>query len=145
MKKFLCFSVFAILVVFKSYSYDQNDLNDKEVVMFLKQFYSEYITSVSEDEPIISVKKTNALQRKYCTKQLLRRIPVLANKIDADPFLSAQDSNQDCLKTLSIKRHPKIKNQYIVSYVDIYSNTKFIVYLTIIKNNNTYQISDIHW
>lgn len=146
MKSRIYFYAFLLLVIFKSNCvYGQTSSDDKQVLGMLKTFYTEYMTTVSKDDPRVSLKKTQFLQKKYCTLKLLKRVPALSDQIDADPFLKAQDSSVDCLKTLTIKKDAKVLNQYIVSYVDVYSQTKFVIFLTVIKENNIFKISSIHW
>jgi len=80
----------------------------------LKEFYTNYITEVSNGaEP----KKILSLQKKYCTVALLKKIPKLIEQSDSDPFLKAQDSNTEFLKTLSLRKDLKKSNTYIVSYI----------------------------
>ena len=137
-----------LLVVLKSSCmYGQASSDEKQIIGMLKSFYTEYMTTLSKDDVRLSVKKIHSLQKTYCTQKLLKKLPMLSEQIDADPFLQAQDSNIDYIKTLSIVKSQKIFNQYIVSYIDIYSPNKIkvIIYLTIVKEKNGFKIDSIKW
>jgi len=145
MNKIIFLSLFTLLFMTGSSVYSQKISEEKQVIALLKEFYTIYMTTVANDQPLQSEKKIDSLKKKYCTKRLLLRLPTLANQIDADPFLNAQDSSIDCLKTLSVRKNPKAFNQFIVTYFDIYSQSKFIIYLTIVKENGNFKIDSIHW
>jgi len=127
--------------------YAQGSSDEKQIIGMLKSFYTEYMTTLSKDDVRLSVKKIHSLQKTYCTQKLLKELPMLSEQIDADPFLQAQDSNIEYIKTLSILKSQKIFNQYIVSYIDIYSPNKIkvIIYLTIVKEKNGFKIDSIKW
>jgi len=115
----------------------QKDSSDKQVVAMLKDFYTSYMTAFSDgaDE-----NKFAAIQKKYCTAALLKRVPKLAEQWDSDPFLKAQDSNVEYLKTLTVKKDLKKRDSYIVSY---YAVRTFVIHLLVIKQNESYKIDSV--
>lgn len=62
------------------------------------------------------VSKLDTLQRRFCTTNLLHKIPKLSKQLDADPFLKAQDSNIKFLKSLTVSKDLQKESHYIVSY-----------------------------
>ena len=115
----------------------QSNSSDKQALTMLKEFYTNYITEVSNGaEP----KKILSLQKKYCTVALLKKIPKLIEQSDSDPFLKAQDSNTEFLKTLSLRKDLKKSNTYIVSYI---ADKKIIINLEVVHENETFRIAEV--
>lgn len=115
----------------------QIETSDEEIMKMIKDFYTNYITENVKMPPDGS--KIFSLKKKYCTTYLLEKIN--NQELDYDPFLKAQDSNIEWLKTLIIKKDPSKKGFYEVSYTD---NTKQIVIkLTVIKQNESFKIDSI--
>lgn len=140
MKTKLSILFFALSIVFFSNwscARAQDSSSDKQILTMLKEFYTNYITEVSNGaEP----KKILSLQKKYCTSDLLKKIPKLIEQSDSDPFLKAQDSNTEFLKTLSIRKDLKKSNMYIVSYI---ADKKIIINLEVINENGTFKIAEV--
>jgi len=140
MKTKLSILFFALSIVFfsnLSFARAQSNSSDKQVLTMLKEFYTNYITVVSNGaEP----KMILSLQKKYCTSDLLKKIPKLIEQSDSDPFLKAQDSNTEFLKTLSIRKDLKKSNTYIVSYI---ADKKITINLIVIHENETFKIAKV--
>lgn len=106
----------------------------------LKQFYTEYITEILKTDP--SEKKLKSIKKQYCTAGLLSKIQSV--ELDYDPFLNAQDADEDWLKTLSVRKDPQRKKDgYIISLVDKDTETKTTVKLIVIKEKERYKIDAI--
>jgi hypothetical protein len=110
--------------------------NDQAVTM-LKEFYTSYITLVASDSN--TDKQLVSLQKKYCTVKLITRLPKILEQRDSDPFLNAQDSQVDYLKTLTVKRDVKKAGHYIVSY----DHGKIIINLTVVNVGSTCKIDSV--
>jgi hypothetical protein len=110
--------------------------NDQAVTM-LKEFYTSYITLVASDSN--SAKQLAALQKKYCTTKLITKLPKILEQRDSDPFLDAQDSQVDYLKTFTVKRDVKKAGHYIVSY----DHGKVIINLTVVNVGSTCRIDSV--
>lgn len=85
--------------------------------------------------------KINSIKKKYCTANLLRKIE--KDELDYDPFLNAQDSNIEWIKTLSVKKDTKENNLYYVSYKDTYNGTQIVIKLIVLKEKESYKIDAI--
>lgn len=106
----------------------------------LKQFYTEYIKEILKTEP--SEKKLHSIRKQYCTAGLLSKIQSV--ELDYDPFLNAQDADEDWLKTLSISKDPQRKKDgYIISLVDKDTQTKTTIKLLVVKEKERYKIDAI--
>lgn len=113
--------------------------NDAAVQM-LKEFYTKYITEITKTSP--STKKLNAIRKQYCTAGLLTRIKEI--EVDTDPFLNAQDADDNWLKTLSVsKDSQKSKGVYVVSFLDNESKEKITARLLVVKDGDDYKIDGI--
>jgi hypothetical protein len=119
----------------------QNNLPDTQAVKMLGDFYTSYMT---EFDNLSSGHKhrTDAILKKYCTASLINKIPKLADKLDSDPFLNAQDSDSSWVKSLVINKDLKTPGVYIVSYHDG-NNTNSIIHLLVIKQMESYKIADV--
>jgi hypothetical protein len=101
----------------------------------LKQFYTSYI-SADEESQLTLIKK------QYCTKKILNRI-AKDEELDADPFLQAQDTDIDWLRTLVINKDTQKPNVYTVSYISNYTKKRIINKLLVVKVGPAYKIDDI--
>ena len=115
----------------------QSANRDQKIITQLKEFYKSYITENSKMRTDLS--KVNALKKANCTVRLLKDIKGL----DYDPFLNAQDCSEDWLGTLSVEKHPKNDGQFIVSYVDGYSNKRIEIILIIVEDSGHFRIDSI--
>lgn len=112
---------------------------DEQIISMLKEFYTAYITENAKMPADFT--KINLIKKKYCTANLLSKIE--KEELDYDPFLNAQDSNTEWLKTLTIKKDTKENNLFQVSYKDTYSGTQVIIKLIVIKEMESYKINAI--
>jgi len=115
----------------------QNKSSDEEIMSMIKSFYTGYITENVKMPPNGS--KIFSLKKKYCTTYLINKIN--NQELDFDPFLKAQDSNIEWLKTLTVKKNVSKKGFYIVSYTD--NNKQIIIKLNVIKQNESFKIDSI--
>lgn len=132
---YLIVSVMSIL--YFNHAQAQSNHSDKQVLAMLKEFYTGYITEVANGT---AQKQLLQLQKKYCTTKLLNKIPKLIEQSDADPFLKAQDSNVELLKTLTVEKDLQKDDHYIVSYL---TDHKIVINLIVIKLNNNYKIDSL--
>jgi len=124
-----------ILLCFGSFCQAQNKTSGDSAVIMLKQFYTAYITA--DDE-----KQLSSLQKKYCTKKILKRIAD-DEELDSDPFINAQDTDADWLRTMVINKDAQKPNVYVVSYVNNYTQKRIINKLLVVKEGKAYKIDDI--
>jgi len=117
---------------------ETNDAGDDKAVAMLDSFYKEYVTAFA-DTTDTSVEQTDAVIKKYCTPELIKRIA--ATSLDSDPFINAQDGDMSILKTLTVKQAKK--NVYKACYTESYSNTSNCTDVTVAKVGTTYKISDV--
>ena len=123
----------------------QNRPFDGQAVAMLKEFYTGYITESSKPPTLESLKKMDALARKYCTAALFNKFEAQKDHgyLDADPYIHAQDVDISWLKTMSFKKVARKQNEYILSYTNIPPTYKQIIYLTLVKQGGNYKISAI--
>ena len=107
----------------------------------LRDFYTAYMNEFT-DMSLGHNERTNAILRKYCTEKLISRIPKLAEQVDSDPFLKAQDSDSTWTKSLVIKKGAKYPGAYSVSYSDG-SNIQTTIHLFVVWQKETYVISNV--
>jgi hypothetical protein len=119
----------------------QNDPSDTLAITTVRDFYTAYMTEFP-DLSSGHEHRANAILKKYCTANLIKKVPKLADQIDSDPFLKAQDSDSTLAKTLSIKRDMKRPSEYIVSYHDR-DNTNFIIHVLVVKQKEGYKIANV--
>ena len=144
MKKTVFLITIIVVLTFKCvYIQAQNLSPDKRILSMLNEFYSAYITEISNGKPNTFKYKIDSIKKKYCTIKLITKLPSLSEKRDADPLLDAQDCNIESLKSLTIEKNSQKSNEYIVSYTDFYSKTKFSVKLVVIKKGGKYMIDSI--
>lgn len=103
----------------------------------LREFYTAYISAMDTGH---SEKRLTALEKKYCTTRLLNRLPKLADKIDADPLIKAQDAIISSGKTLTVEGDPKKEGHYVVSYT---ADHKVVVNVMVVNQNGKYKIDDV--
>src|ERR1700686_4131905 len=90
----------------------QNRSSDTLVMKMLRDFYTSYMNEFT-DLSSGHEQKTNAILKQYCTVNLINKIPKLADQMDSDPFLKAQDSDSSWAKSLVIIKDLKRPNVYI--------------------------------
>lgn len=124
------------LLVGTQTSQAQNDQTKEQALEMVKLFYTSYITFVDKGES----SKLEALQKTYCTPKLLKRIPELADKSDQDPFLKAQDSNIEFLKSLVVEGDKTKEGHIIVTYG---TDEKVVINLTVLIIDGKYKINNV--
>lgn len=132
------------LVVCAITSKAQNTASDVQALAMLKNFYTTYMTEVAIGKPPASEKKIDAIQKKYCTPALISKIKRLqqSGDLDWDPFIKAQDSNIESVKTLVVKKGAT-SNSYVVSYTDIYSHSTISINVILTKLNGSFKIASV--
>jgi hypothetical protein len=142
MKAKILIPFFTVTMVFiTSFGQAQNKSSDEQVIKMLTDFYSSYITTFSEMPSSANTAKQKALKKKYCTATLLKKIE--KDELDYDPFLKAQDSDTEWLKTLVVRKNPKKPNGYLVSYRDPNNNTTISMNVSVIKENDRFKINAV--
>lgn len=141
MKSKLLISFLALaFVLFNDARPAQANAPSDAAIEMLKEFYTKYITANAKTD--VSTKKLNSIRKQYCTAGLLTRIQ--DPELEQDPFLNAQDVDEDWLKTLSVNRDPqKAKGAYVVSFLDQESKTKTTIKLLVVKDGDRYKIDGI--
>jgi len=145
MKKILFFLLFISVTTL---SKAQNSLSDTQAIHMLREFYTTYMGDFVNATPSSDVEaQLDLLKKKYCTKNLLNKIPKLTEDSDADPLIKAQDSNEDSIKNLSFKKNLKKPNSYVVSYYYIDDSTKekeiTTINVTVVKQNGIFKIDNV--
>lgn len=105
----------------------------------LQNFYIEYVTEVSKLPT--DFKKIASIKKKYCSVYLIERLK--RKELDYDPFLNAQDSEIELLKTLTIKKDLKMANAYNISYLWDEENPPITIKLLVVKEKSDYKINSI--
>lgn len=133
--------IYLILCIICSCVQAQNTYSRQDELAMVKDFYVGYITEFSKRPTLENRKNVSEIKVKYCTKKLLHNIENM--KLDYDPFLKAQDSNVECLKTLTVKKDLNKLNLFTVSYIDDYSKEKITINLSVIKQKDIYKIDSV--
>ena len=119
----------------------QDNQPDTQVMKMLQNFYTSYMKEFT-DLSSGHEHRTNVILKKYCTVSLINKIPKLADQMDSDPFLKAQDSDSSWAKSLVVKKDLKRSGVYIVSYRDG-NNTNTIIHSLVVKQKESYMIADV--
>lgn len=114
-----------------------NIVQQDTIVTTLLLFYTSYITENIE----MNDQKVSELKKKYITSQFLDKLQKL--NLDYDPFVNAQDYDEDWLKTLKVIRNKEINGVYEVYRFDNYNKRYVCIKLRIIKENGQYKIDSI--
>jgi len=118
-----------------------SNLNDKEITIMLKDFYTNYMIEGSIVPE--NTKRVDSILKKYCTKALLKQ---LNNKdIDWDLLLDGQICEREWLNTLSINKDNNNDSIYNVSfnYIDDGAKVQKNIKLQIVKNNKDFKINKV--
>jgi hypothetical protein len=107
--------------------------------LMLSNFYKAYIPTFDMPGAAMSSK----IQKQYSTAKLTAWLKKQfeEEELDYDPYVNAQDADQDWLKTIQINKDAKTPNLYIVSFFDNYEKKRFYVRLFVAKEGNKYKIS----
>ena len=88
-----------------------------------------------------NAKKFIEIKEKYCTRALIKKID--KEELEGDPFLKAQDTDIESLKTLVVKKDSSRDNQYIVYYIANYDKTKILINLKLKKEKDQIKIDSV--
>jgi hypothetical protein len=129
------------------YCYGQTPINRSkdEAKHMLKVFYTKYITVVATEEGPACENKMEQLQKQFCTRAFLKKMPALFEQTDSDLFLKAQDTSLDYLKTLTITKTP-VPNQYRVSYmadVELNKKSAIVIRVTVAREKDGFKIAGL--
>jgi hypothetical protein len=112
-------------------------------VKMLKEFYTEYITKVSQLPDKSIYKKLEALKQKYCTTRFLDEME--KEESEYDRFLYAQESFAEWVKSLSIRKYSLSEytddNTYSVSLVN--NEGLVFILLAVVEEAGGYKIDAI--
>ena len=110
-----------------------------EGVEYVEMFYQEYISALLEMP--MDLKKIETIENNYLSNKLLTQ---LRNKqLDYDPFLNAQDFEEDIFEKMKFENHPESTNMVKVSYEDEYTGKIVTLQLELIEDNGSYKINSI--
>lgn len=104
--------------------------------LFLVNFYKLYIPTYNQTHG-----EDVKLQKKYSTAKLIAALPKLQEEMNCDPYVNAQDADQDWLRTLKVEKDAKTANLYNVSFFDNYEKKRFYVKVFVTKEKGQYKIS----
>jgi hypothetical protein len=139
MKQIKFFSIScAIIISSNNFAQAQNEVESKEAMQMIKEFYIAYNTAWSSNiSPKALDQKLDSLKMKYCSITL---IIDLKGDIDHDVIINDQYTDVQHLKTLTVSKAPTKLNSYIVSYIAPTTNPsnkpieeKVVIHLTVMK------------
>lgn len=138
----------ALIILFTAGTFISNSqthvtLADQQAMTMLKNFYTAYMTEVATGSAHNFVKKLQKIQKQYCTPKLIDKIPAMIDRTNIDPFLKAQDSNIENLKSLTFQKDSRAADLFIVSYTDIYRHNKTTIKLSVIKQKDSFKIDGV--
>ena len=117
-----------------------DSLKQKKVkIEFVENFYEEYISELSEMP--MDLDRIDSLEKKFLTVELYKKLK--EQDLDYDPFLNAQDFDDDILEKLASNEHTEKKDVVKVSYIDDYTSSTVSIFLKVIELENGYKISSI--
>lgn len=117
----------------------QNKFSEEQVKIMLRNFYTSYIKTISSHKQP-KYHKLDSIERVYCTPNYFNELRKYSTKLEYNPLLKAQDSDLECLKTLTIKKDSIRDDLYYISYVLPFEKILINIKLTVIKENNDYRI-----
>jgi hypothetical protein len=144
--KLLIITLFIISINFSINACAQSKSTDQQNIAGLNSFYTSYITEMSTSTNAHTMQANlTSIKKKYCTARLLNKIAedMKSGKLDWDPFLKGQDTQIDCLKTLTVKKGAAKPNHYIVSYIWPFSKEKISINLTMVKELVGFKIDSV--
>lgn len=120
-----------------SIQYDCQEIDS--TTLTLKQFYISYISEQLKDKP--DKQKIAYLKEKYVTKNFLSKLSKL--ELDYDPFVYAQDYDENWLKCIRIEKDTLSVDTYNVYLIDNFNNETYCMKLYMIKEDGEYKIDNI--
>lgn len=139
MKLIKFFSISCAIVIFSNnFAQAQDEVEAKQAIQMIKEFYIEYNTIWSAVvTPKLLDQKLESLKMKYCAITLMID---LKGDIDHDALINDQYTDVQHLKTLIVSKDPAKINSYIVSYIAPTTNPsnkpieeKVVIHLTVMK------------
>lgn len=118
---------------------EQNTKNNQTEakIEFIEDFYKAYISELSE----MDLDRIDSLERKFLTVELRNKLK--EEDLHYDPFLNAQDFDDDILEKLAYDEHPEKKDVVKVSYIDDYTSSTVSIFLEVVEIANGYRISSV--
>ncbi|MEQ9313106.1 MAG: DUF3828 domain-containing protein [Cytophagales bacterium] len=101
-------------------------------IEFVENFYEEYISELSEMP--MDLDRIDSLEKKFLTVELYKKLK--EQDLDYDPFLNAQDFDDDILEKLASNEHTEKKDVVKVSYIDDYTSSTVSIFLEVIELEN---------
>ncbi|MCE2733407.1 MAG: YbjP/YqhG family protein [Flammeovirgaceae bacterium] len=112
----------------------KQDDESTKALLFLRKFYEEYLAAFNAGS-------TDSVKKKYCTVELLEKLN--HSELSYDPFLNAQDFDDNFLKTINIRKLVDSKESFIVSYIDSYTKRDVQITLRLLEIQNEYKIDSV--
>ena len=110
------------------------DSVDSTGLIFIRKFYEDYLFALENGF-------ADSLIREYSTFELIDKLD--SKELGYDPFLNAQDFDENLLKTFDVKKSDTPQDYYIASYVDGYSKKKIYIVMSLEQLERKYKINDI--
>lgn len=108
-------------------------------IEFVENFYKEYITGLSEMP--MNFDRVDSIKRSFLTEELYEKLE--EQQLDFDPFLNAQDFDDNILEKIAYNEHPEKIDVVKVSYIDGYTSSTISIFLEVVELANGYRISSI--
>jgi hypothetical protein len=128
----------AIMISTNNFVQAQNEVDSKQAIQKIKEFYIAYNTAWSANvAPKVLNRKLDSLKIKYCAITLMID---LKGDGDHDALINDQYTDVQHLKTLIVTKDPAKINSYIVSYIAPTTSPtnklieeKVVIHLTVMK------------
>lgn len=109
----------------------------------LREFYTAYLTEMMKDDlSTHGLSRLENITKRYVTAQLLDKINN-EEELECNPFIDAQDYDNNWLKTLDVAKSESESGVFIVSFINEFDNNTKKVILLVTKNDSKYKIADI--
>lgn len=89
----------------------------------------------------VNLEKIDSIKNLYCSPKLLDSLQ--QQEPDYDPFINAQDLDDDLNKKLSIAKDTPAESIYITSYMDNYHHRKIKIKLWVKEIAGHYKITNL--
>ena len=122
----------------------QNYSEEEKIILTLKKFYTEYITSWSMPSRE-SIEEGERILQKYVTQNLLDYLDSLTahGYLSSCPFIQAQDYDLSWIETMIIKKEPSGENIYSFSRWSGYYKRYITIKMTVVQENDSYKIDSL--
>ena len=138
-KTFALFGLLILIILASCNSVNKNSSESSDKVKFIENFYTEYLLALNQVP--MNFDSIQNIKLKYCSKDLLEKFET--NEMYHDPFINAQDFEDDIRDKLNIEIDSTDEKTIIVRYTDNYSNTDLIIELKLIEFGNTFKINGV--